>query len=587
MTLKKKLVCAAIALAFSVSLLSGCSLFEGTLYPVQSAASEEATDSMNDWTLEGSVLNGAPLEENKSVYEDDDPARITTFYVTVYPTVDDEGDTLTLADFDQQVARVHTYNPTLNCLVQEGDENGLVQDGLGYKDTAANATIRVRGNSSRGAELKSYKIDLYNSTIEWENQSSLNLNKHYGDPSKVAQKFSMDLMAELSDMASLRTRFVRLYIKDLSAENPTGEFVDYGLYTQTEQPNKTYMRSHGLDENGTIYKAEMFNFAENPDYLKNVDDPDYNQEAFETILDIREGGKDHSKLLQMLRDINDYNQDFDAVFDKYFNKDNYLTWMAVNFLLGNEDTTMHNFMLYSPENSLTWYFLPWDYDGTFRYGAERSAYYAPDSLYGVPHYWPIVLHRRFLQNPDNVELLVQKIEEIHSIFTSPENRELLEKYKTVLRQFMDKEPDISHSELPPNEIEPYIDGFMDFMEDNYQKVLASIQYPMPSYIDEPKRLSNGDVQFGWEASYDLQNDLITYDFTLARDPGMTDVVYSQNGYIGTQLSVENLPAGTYYCKLIIRDDKGHQQYGADNYQLLENGTKLLASYWGEKEVVVE
>lgn len=583
MTLKKRLVCAAAVLAFCVSMLSGCSLFESTVYPTQSAASGEATDSMNGWTIEDSVLNGAPLEENKSVYENDDPARITTFYVTVYPTVDDEGDTLTFTDINRAVSP----DDKLNCLVQEGDENGLVRGGLGYQDTAANATIRLRGSSSRGADMKSYKIKLYNSTGEWENQSVMNLNKHYGDPSKVAQKFSMDLMAQLNDMASLRTRFVRLYVKDLSGENPSGEFADYGLYTQTEQPNKTYLRNHGLDENGTIYKAESFNFSEEPAYLMNVEDEDYNEAAFETVLSIREGGKDHSKLLGMLRDINDYNQDFDVVFDKYFNKDNYLTWMAVNFLLGNEDTTMHNFMLYSPENSLTWYFLPWDYDGTFRYGEQKAYTSSPDSLFGVPHYWPIVLHRRFLQDPDNVGLLVQKIEEIHKIFTSQENRELLEEYKTVLRQFMDKEPDISYSELQPNEIEPYIDGFIGYMENNYQRVIASIQYPMPSFVSEPKRLSNGDVQFGWEASYDLQNDLITYDFLIAKDPDITDVVFSKSDFIGTQLSVEDLPAGTYYCRLIIRDDKGHEQYGADSYRSPDDSDNLQKRYWGVKEIVVE
>ena len=587
MILKKRLVCIAISLIFLVSLLSGCSFLEETIYPTQSAAPEEATDSMNDWTIENSVLNGAPLIEDKSIYDGDDPSKITTFYVTIYPTVDDDGNTLTFADFNLHESRDHTYNPILNCLIQEGDANGLLVDGLGYQDNAANATIRVRGNSARGADLKSYKIKLFNSTGEWETQSSLNLNKHYGDPSKVAQKFSMDLMARLDDFASMRTRFVRLYIKDMSAQDPIDEYVDYGLYTQTEQPNKSYLRSRGLDENGTIYKAEMFNFSENPNYLKDVDDPDYNETAFETILDIREGGKEHSKLLQMLRDINDYNQNFDDVFNKYFNKENYLTWMAVNFLLGNEDTTMHNFMIYSPENSMTWYFLPWDYDGTFRYGEERSDYYAPDSLYGVPHYWPIVLHRRFLQNPDNVDLLIQKIDEVHDIFTDDKSRALLEEYKTVLRQFMTKEPDISHSEIPPNEIEPYIDGFMDFIDNNYRKVIASIQYPMPAFISEPQRLLNGDVQFEWEASYDLQNDLITYDFTIAKDPDMAEVVFSKNDYIGTQVTVHNLPSGTYYCKLIIRDDKGNEQYGSDNYQLLENGTKLLASYWGEKEVVIE
>ena len=85
-----------------------------------------------------------------------------------------------------------------------------------------------------------------------------------------------------------------------------------------------------------------------------------------------------------------------------------------------------------------------------------------------------------------------------------------------------------------------------------------------------------------------KNDLITYDFTVAKDPGMTEVVYAVNDYIGTEVSVADLPAGTYYCKLIIHDDAGNQQYGADVYQLMdEDGTTLIDSYWGVKQVVVD
>ncbi len=569
--------------ALCIFILGGCSLYNNV--EESSINSDgEAAGSLNNWTLDNSVLNGAALVENKSVYQQDDPNDVSTFYITVYPTVDADGNTVTLKDFDLHSARNHDYNPTLNVLVQEGDTAGPKAGGLGYGDTVANAIMRVRGNSSRGAALKSYKVILNEAAGAWKNQTALNLNKHYGDPTKIAQKFSMDMISRMDDIASLRTQFVHLYIKDLSSDAQTAAFVDYGLYTNTEQPNKTYLKSHGLDENGSLYKAENFEFQVYP-ALKNTDDPEYNEAEFEKILEIREGG-DHSKLIRMLQDINDYSQDFDTVFNKYFNKDNYLTWMAVNFLVGNEDTTAHNFMLYNPSNSLTWYFLPWDYDGTFRFGSEKSAYFAPDALYGVPHYWSIVLHKRFLQEQKNVDALVAKIEEVHQVLNKTASQELVDKYKTVLRQFMTKDPDLSASELPPDQIEPYLDGFGGFIEDNYRRVIASIQYPMPVFLADPERLPNGNVRFAWEPSYDLQGDLITYDFTVAKDPDMKEIVYSVTDYIGTEVKVENLPAGAYYIKVMIRDSEGHVQYGADNYQLFENGTKLIGSYWGVRQADV-
>ena len=73
---------------------------------------------------------------------------------------------------------------------------------------------------------------------------------------------------------------------------------------------------------------------------------------------------DHDKLLEMMEAINDTSADIDDVMNTYFNKENYLTWMATNIIFGNIDAIVNNFLLYSPLNSKTWYFLPWDYDGT-------------------------------------------------------------------------------------------------------------------------------------------------------------------------------------------------------------------------------
>lgn len=57
-------------------------------------------------------------------------------------------------------------------------------------------------------------------------------------------------------MIAMRTRFVHLYVKDMT-EGGSGEFKDYGLYTQVEQLNKRALRSHGLDKNGQLYKINF------------------------------------------------------------------------------------------------------------------------------------------------------------------------------------------------------------------------------------------------------------------------------------------------------------------------------------------
>ena len=70
-----------------------------------------------------------------------------------------------------------------------------------------------------------------------------------------------------------------------------------------------------------------------------------------------------AKLQQMAAAVNDMTQDINDVIAKYFNRANYVTWLAVNMLMTNYDTNTQNFILYSPSGYAGWYFLPWDYDG--------------------------------------------------------------------------------------------------------------------------------------------------------------------------------------------------------------------------------
>ena len=79
------------------------------------------------------------------------------------------------------------------------------------------------------------------------------LNKHIGDVYRFKNKLAYDLMKDIPQMMSARTQFVHLYVKD-TTEGGNGTFTDYGLYTQVEQINKTYLKTHGLDNKGIYIK---------------------------------------------------------------------------------------------------------------------------------------------------------------------------------------------------------------------------------------------------------------------------------------------------------------------------------------------
>lgn len=576
---KRGIIKIILGICLGLSLILFVYLYQNTGYEVEEPI--KTVEVLNDWSIEKSSINGAPLIENKNVYLGQEPGKIEKIYITVFPTEDSEGNMLSLSAFDLHTARNKNYNPLLNVNVQFGDENGGLPD-INNLDQI-NGTIRVRGNSARGASYKSYKVKLKDGNDAFYGQSILNLNKHMYDVSKISNKFSMDIISSINNIASFRTNFMQVYIRDASLQEGESEFKYYGLYTHVEQPNKTYLRSRGLDENGNMYKATNFEFRKTPE-LKDVDDPTYSEEEFETILNIREG-KNHTKLLEMLTNVNDLNLDFNEVFSKYFNEDNYLTWLACNILLGNEDIIAHNYIIYSPKNSLTWYLLPWDYDGSFKFGEYSSSFTAPMSLKGIQRLTGVLLHRRYLKQEGNLDKLIKKIDELmDSDFSKEKISFLINQYKSVLDTTMDIYPDVLISEIPPNEINDYIDQFGVQIQKNYENFLISNEFPSPIFVSEPEVTKQGKLNFNWEASYDYQGDLITYGITLAKDYDMEQIVFEENGLVDTTYTYEGeLTPGIYYMRVTTTDEQDNTQISLDYYYDEDDS----AYRFGTRQIIIE
>jgi spore coat protein H len=522
----------------------------------------EDNTSLEDWTIENSPLNGLPLIENKTIYKVDQADDLDTIYITVFPTETEDG-VIDFSIFDLHTSLDKSFNPTLYANVVIGDTQGNLSNLI--DTTLINSIIRVRGNSSRGADFKSYKVKFTTENDNYKGFTVLNLNKHVSDPSKIANKFSFDMMSQLDNMASLRTNFIKVYIKDASLPAGQSKYVYYGLYTNIEQPNKDFLTSHGLDVNASLYKATSFEFHEY-EALKNIDDPTYNKAAFEEILEIREGN-DHSKLIQMLKDINDMNIDFDVSFSKYFNEENYLTWLAMNILLGNEDTLAHNFIMYNPTNSLTWYLLPWDYDGTFRFGEANSDSKAPTSLQGIQRLTAVLLHRRYFISSENVDKLTNKIEELLATTFSKSNIDkTIDGYLPVIEATLGKNPDVGLIKMEPNQLIAYVRGFYGEIRDNYDDYMTALSYPTPVFTATPTKNLDGSTTFAWESARDFDGDLIKYSIRLAKDASMQQVIFEENNLVVTNFTYTGILTGTYYLEVRSIDSEGNNQYSLDTYK---------------------
>ncbi len=230
-------------------------------------------------------IDDLPLQDNLAIYQSDDPGSVVTLFLTIKQGNSSDGTDHTweqINDFtkywglnDQTVVPEKT-----EAVVQFGDENGPLPGEVGYGALTPNASIQVRGAVLSLAPQKSYKVELFDSAGTWRGQSTINLNKHVFDNARYRNKLSFDLLKGVPNMLSFRTQFVHVYVKDETLDPPQIEFVDYGLFTQVEQPNKRYLESRFLDSEGQLYKANDFEFYRYPDQIRPINEPLYDKDIF-------------------------------------------------------------------------------------------------------------------------------------------------------------------------------------------------------------------------------------------------------------------------------------------------------------------
>lgn len=514
--------------------------------------------------------------EDSRLYDFDKKDSITTFYITI--PKENKTSFYELNNW-YSIHNSDSESPNLDIIIQEGTEKGLKKSGVGYNDDDANATIQLRGKSTRVAPQKSFKIKLNDSTGLWRGQKSLNLNKHPYDATRVRNKLSFDYFTLIPHLTSMRTQFVHLYIKDLDS-GPNAKFVDYGLFTQIEQANKRFLGSHGLDPNGNLYKATNFEFFRYADQLKLETDPSFKKKDFESILEIK-GSKDHTKLLAMLDDVNNYSLNINEVVKRHFDRENYLTWVATNILMGNQDITTQNFYLYSPVNTDKWYFLPWDYDGAWdSLSKKEQRDPTPDWQVGLSNYWGSVLHKRFFKDPNNVKELSKKIEELTIIINPKQTKEFLDTYYPVIHPFVEKSPDKNYLDINVSDYKDVYYGMTNASEINKRNYYKNLEKPMPFFLDDSVDKKNRRV-FSWDASFDIQGDDIFYTFQISTDPGFSNVIHERKRIAQTKVILNQLKAGTYYWRVIAYDTKGNKQTAFDVYED-DDDTK----YFGVKKIIV-
>jgi len=523
----------------------------------------------------GSSAGDYHLEDKASLYKEQDDEEVVTMYLTVGKGNETDGTDHAWTEVNEYSLDYYEENNLepykCEAVLQAGDENGPVEGEFGYGERTANATVGLRGKGASAKPQKSYRINIKEGKGKWENQKAVILNKHAGDPLRFRNKLAYSLMQEIPWMISARTRFVHLYVKD-KTEGENGLFRDYGLFTSVEQINRTYLKQHGFDGEGQLYKAENFDWERHEDSILLAADENFDAKEFERYLEIK-GSGDHTKLCRLLDRVNDGTIPVRETVEQCFDKENLFYWMAFHILTGNGD--VGNYYLYSPQALDRWYLISWDNDKIFDEGYEKlkDENYSPSRKQGIFTFVNASLYRRILKDKSCRAELTEAVETLkNSYLTREKITEKAEAFQKLVKPYVYRLPDKMYAGVTAENYDILVEGIAQEAEQNYAAFLKSMEQPWPFHILEPQK--KGSALFlRWGESYVFQEQELTYSLELAQSPSFTEKLVYEEALKETQYKLDLPSPGQYFIRVRAQAGKENTQ-DACEYYLTEQGRRI-------------
>ncbi|MDO9257274.1 MAG: CotH kinase family protein, partial [Bacteroidales bacterium] len=231
------------------------------------------------------------------------------------------------------------------------------------RDTLQDVGFRLRGNTSRYAKKKSFKISFneYVSGRRYQGVKKINLNGQHNDPTMIREKLFYDTWKN-SGMVERRTSFVRVYINKAY----------YGLYTNLEEMDKDWLQRVYSEKSGNLYKCTypadlVYKGADQQTYKDILSSSATGGRAYD--LQTNEEVDDYTDLVEFITALN---QPVDAAFATMIaqkvNVDGLLKAFALDVASGNWDDYMYNknnYFLYHNSGTGKFEFITYDADNTF------------------------------------------------------------------------------------------------------------------------------------------------------------------------------------------------------------------------------
>lgn len=226
------------------------------------------------------------------------------------------------------------------------------------KDTVENIGFRLRGNTSRYSQKKSFKVSFntFEPGRKWYGLEKLNLNGEHNDPSIARSKICWDILRQF-EVPAPRSNHVRVYINQNY----------YGLYINVEHIDEEFVESRFGNKDGNLFKClwpcDLNYLGSNPEaYKLTVGD--------RRVYDLRTNTEedDYSDLAHFIDVLNNTpDNEFICEMEKVFNLHDYLKIIAVDIFTGNWDGYIYNknnLYLYHNTETDKFEYIPYDLDNT-------------------------------------------------------------------------------------------------------------------------------------------------------------------------------------------------------------------------------
>jgi len=269
---------------------------------------------------------------------------------------------------DQQVPRVYIELPpdSLAHMLAPGNEQSnyhwhatFVFDNGEVRDTVEQIGFRLRGNTSRNSQKKSFKVSFntYDKGRKYRGLEKLNLNGEHNDPTIMRSKLSWEMLRWL-EVPAPRANHVELYINNRY----------YGLYMNVEHIDEVFVNRRFGNQEGKLYKCHW-----PADLLYQGDDPNlykatpFGHRTYELQNNTAED--DYSDLAHFIAVLNNTpTETLPCELEPIFNVDTYLRAMVYDIFAANWDGPIYNknnFYLYHNTATGQFEYIPFDLDNTF------------------------------------------------------------------------------------------------------------------------------------------------------------------------------------------------------------------------------